>query len=591
MTNTFDEQPNSPQPGGSEEPFAPTTSTAAEGIPFVITREMKADLAARGFTPEQIHNMTPGQAHASLEDALEPGTSKPTALMPWFKGIPDELKAIPNWLLWKYEPPKKPDGKWRKVPYQPNGYKADTTKRHTWRAFETCFAVYGQGGYDGIGFVFDGAVGPDGYCLVGTDLDHCIDDKRVQPHARKWIARLDTYTELSPSGTGFHLIARAKPSDRIVKFGGVEIYCRGRYFTFTGRSLNQGQEIRAAPAEVDALIAEVRAREAAEKQNKPTTKTPAGIPVGAKVAEAFAHLGPDKSLGQGTEKTYWYDRLSPEQKDEVVDHALEVIARNTTFLELEDVPKRIGDNYQWYRLTTAVARSGAPNAEDIFVEHASAANEPDPDDALRKHFTRCQKDPPPNCRGITVGTLLGLALEHGADFEKWRDLEQEPQPLDPLPAWDPAALNVSFANIPHRQWIYGTYLIRGEVTVVASPGGVGKTALTIGAAIEIATGAELLGEKIWGDSLKVLSINREDSKTEVERRVWAFSLAHQLGDRPPDRLYVIGADDPRVKRMSFLQINKKSTPTLNNDGFAALAAALDGTRPETTRQWPWYCRS
>jgi len=110
--------------------------------------------------------------------------------------------------------------------------------------------------------------------------------------------------------------------------------------------------------------------------------------------------------------------------------------------------------------------------------------------------------------------------------------------------------------------------------------GVGKTALTIGAAIEIATGTELLGEKIWGDSLRVLSINREDSKTEVERRVLAFSLAHQLGDQSPDRLYVIGADDLRAKRMSFLQTNGRSTPTLNNDGFAVLASALDGTHPD-----------
>ena len=146
--------------------------------------------------------------------------------------------------------------------------------------------------------MFDGAVDSDGYCLVGIDFDHCIDDKRVQPLASKWIGQLDTYTELSPSGTGFHSIARAKPLDRIVKFGGVEIYCRGRYFTFTGRCLNQGQEIRAAAAEVDALIAEVRAREAASSQNKPTTKR-RREPGGAKVAEAFAHLDPNKNLGAG----------------------------------------------------------------------------------------------------------------------------------------------------------------------------------------------------------------------------------------------------------------------------------------------------
>ena len=66
----------------------------------------------------------------------------------------------------------------------------------------------------GLACFDDEAVGSDGYCLIGIDLDHCIDNTRVQPHAHKRITRLDTYTELSPSGTGFHSIARAKPLDR-----------------------------------------------------------------------------------------------------------------------------------------------------------------------------------------------------------------------------------------------------------------------------------------------------------------------------------------------------------------------------------------
>jgi hypothetical protein len=34
------------------------------GIPFMVTQQMKADLAARGFTPEQIRNMPPKAAQA-----------------------------------------------------------------------------------------------------------------------------------------------------------------------------------------------------------------------------------------------------------------------------------------------------------------------------------------------------------------------------------------------------------------------------------------------------------------------------------------------------------------------------------------------
>ena len=67
--------------------------------------------------------------------------------------FPAELTALPNWVLWRYEPPKKPDGKWQKVPYQTNGYKAYTNNRHTWSTFERACAVYELGGYDGIGLL------------------------------------------------------------------------------------------------------------------------------------------------------------------------------------------------------------------------------------------------------------------------------------------------------------------------------------------------------------------------------------------------------------------------------------------------------
>jgi hypothetical protein len=149
--------------------------------------------------------------------------------------------------------------------------------------------------------------------------------------------------------------------------------------------------------------------------------------------------------------------------------------------------------------------------------------------------------------------------------------------------WSPAELHVSLSKLPHRRWLYGTYLIRGEITVVAAPGGVGKTALATGMAVEIATGVELLDETIWGgQDLKVLFINAEDGLTEIERRVWAFCLAHagNLKGRTLDRLYVVGANDARVQRMSFLQVTEKGLSALNLIGFGVLRSALESLRPD-----------
>ena len=51
--------------------------------------------------------------------------------MPSFypENIPQEMKDIPQWVVWKLE---KRDGNLTKVPYQVNGKKADTTKSETW---------------------------------------------------------------------------------------------------------------------------------------------------------------------------------------------------------------------------------------------------------------------------------------------------------------------------------------------------------------------------------------------------------------------------------------------------------------------------
>ena len=183
-----------------------------------------------------------------------------------------------------------------------------------------------------MGFVFDGKVAPDGLCYCGVDFDACIESGKLQSLARSRIERLKTYTEGSVSRTGIHCIARAKPLDRIVKFDGVEIYTTARYFTFTGYSTG---EIKAAPAEISALVEEVRAKEAAAKKQQgaakqqqrpgpPNTHTglinPAGFTKGP--AKAFAGLGLDESLSDGIKTTPWFDALSPELKNEVVDYAL-----------------------------------------------------------------------------------------------------------------------------------------------------------------------------------------------------------------------------------------------------------------------------
>jgi hypothetical protein len=178
---------------------------------------------------------------------------------------------------------------------------------------------------------------------------------------------------------------------------------------------------------------------------------------------------------------------------------------------------------------------------------------------------------------ITIATVFHLARKHG--WKGWSPPMAAPPSGSVI--WSEAELKVSFSNVPHRRWLYGTYLIRGEVTVLAAPGGAGKTALATGMVVEIATGIEILGEKIFGGDLKALFINGEDGGTEIERRVWAFCLAHahKVPVQSPDRLLVAGANDARVQRLSFLRTDKNFS-MVDRSGFEVLEAALKTLRPD-----------
>jgi archaellum biogenesis ATPase FlaH len=468
--------------------------------------------------------------------------SRPIAIKPEFDAFPADLKPLPNWVCWRYSSPKSDGKKPRKIPFQPDGHAADTTDPSTWSTFEACRAAYLRGGFDGIGFVFDGAVGPDGLCYCGVDVDDCIGrDKKIQSIARNRIKRLGTYTEISPSGAGLHCIARAKPLERLVKFDGVEVYSTGRYFTFTGACI-LGKEIKAAPAEVAALVNEVRANEAAAKQASRDcsfTDTPHNfhIPKNFKgPAAAFASLdAAADSLADGIRSTHWFDSLLPNAKDEIVDLALAVIARNTPLLELE---ANGGNNAEWYKLTTAVARSGAPNAENIFVKYASGAKDSDPEDELRKHFTRCCNNQSLGQHGITVATLLHVAHQNGANFDKWRGHENTGSAFADS---DPAADATSNGPLSMRELLQGSFprpeflienlVLAGNVNLLYGDGGTGKTLLALHMAVALAANKPLFG--LATKQTDVLLVLAEDGYGVTKDRLKAICEHFEI-DRPED---------------------------------------------------------
>lgn len=145
-----------------------------------------------------------------------------------FKDIPQELKVLNQWVLWINER----DGeRWVKRPYGSNGCPASHADPKTWDSFDNIINVFGSGTkYNGIGFVF---TKDDPY--IGIDLDKVIDENgEISEEASEVLKAIDSYTEHSPSGRGFHIIAKGKLPGKGRKAGFLEMYDNLRYFTMTG---------------------------------------------------------------------------------------------------------------------------------------------------------------------------------------------------------------------------------------------------------------------------------------------------------------------------------------------------------------------
>lgn len=143
--------------------------------------------------------------------------------------IPQELCDTPQWVNWKY---MLKEGRWTKVPYCSDGKgAASTINSVTWSTFQQACDACKSGDVDGIGFVF---TKNDPYLGIDLDPYKLAKSNQILPEMTEIISGLDSYTESSPSGEGYHVIVRAKLPQNGRKSAVVEMYDQGRFFTFTG---------------------------------------------------------------------------------------------------------------------------------------------------------------------------------------------------------------------------------------------------------------------------------------------------------------------------------------------------------------------
>jgi len=154
------------------------------------------------------------------------------------------------------------------------GRNASSTNPRDWDTFDNAVAACEASGYAGVGFVLTKEAG-----YVGVDFDDCLSDASsapphgMRPTEYRYLQALDSYAEVSPSGTGFKVVFKGVIPDEVSRRGfgeGNGIYDSSRYFTVTGQTLSGYDTLRSvSPETLAGFLAEIFPPKAAATRRIP----------------------------------------------------------------------------------------------------------------------------------------------------------------------------------------------------------------------------------------------------------------------------------------------------------------------------------
>jgi hypothetical protein len=118
-------------------------------------------------------------------------------------------------------------------------------------------------------------------------------------------------------------------------------------------------------------------------------------------------------------------------------------------------------------------------------------------------------------------------------------------------------------DILHREWLYGTTLIKGFVTLLVAPGGTGKSSLILGMCMAIATNRPLLGSRIH-QQCNVALLNLEDPQDEIDRRMAAIAMRYRISNADIDGRFFVSPPEATI-----------NIAATGSDGFSVIHPDVD----------------
>jgi len=226
------------------------------------------------------------------------------SILPNLEPLPADIRHSTRAVVWKAETR---DGKPTKVPYIPHrpAEKAAVDNPATWNTFAVAYDAVADGKADGAGVVL-------GEGVVGIDLDHCRHPETgvISDAALALIRELDSYTEVSPSQTGVHVLVKGTLPPGRRRTNGLELYADLRYFTVTGH------HIEWTPREIHERTAELAALHAREFGTKPPPSSPRPVQTTASLDDAGLLVKASAARNGATFAALWAGDTSAYDGDE-----------------------------------------------------------------------------------------------------------------------------------------------------------------------------------------------------------------------------------------------------------------------------------
>jgi putative DNA primase/helicase len=149
------------------------------------------------------------------------------------QGFLSELQDLDQWVVWRAE---LEGSKPKKVPYNPKyddlQARASVKIPKSWGTLDQALTALETSNYSGLGFMLTPP-------LVMIDLDHSYDRTTgaiTDPQAAEIVQSLNSYTELSPSGSGLHILSYGQLPGKGIHTA-IEMYGQDRFTTITTQHL------------------------------------------------------------------------------------------------------------------------------------------------------------------------------------------------------------------------------------------------------------------------------------------------------------------------------------------------------------------